>query len=113
MFCDRERIIFKKEDESEWANEKQKDARNEVACNVMNYFNASNVFECGRNNPDLSCERSCMATEDNEYFTEILDTLNGYQDRHGKRLSSKKLREAVGRVMNEEVEKMERDLSGR
>ena len=29
-----------------------------------------------------------MATEDNEYFTEILDTLNRYQDRHGQRLYS-------------------------
>ena len=48
-----------------------------------------------------------MATEVNEYFTDILDTLNEYQDRHGQRLSSKKLREAVRRVMDEEEEDME------
>ena len=53
-----------KEYESEYANEKQKDANNEVACDATNYFNVSNVFECGRNNPDVSCERACMATED-------------------------------------------------
>ena len=38
-------------------------------------FNVSNVYECGRNNPDVSCERAFMTTEDNEYFTDILDTL--------------------------------------
>ena len=36
-----------KNDESECANETQEDAKNEVACNVKNYFNVSNVFECG------------------------------------------------------------------
>ena len=43
-------LCFTKEDKSEYANEKQKDAKNEVACDVTNYFNVSNVFECGRNN---------------------------------------------------------------
>ena len=55
-----------KKDESECANEKQKDAKNEVACDVTNYFSVSNIFEYGRNNPDVSCERAYMATEDNE-----------------------------------------------
>ena len=67
----------------------------------MNYFNISNVFEFGRNNPDVSCDRSCMATEDNEYFSDIIDTLKRCQDRHGQRLPSKKLKEAVLRVMDE------------
>ena len=48
-----------------------------------------------------------MANVDNDYFSDVLDTINKYRDRHGKILSSKKLREAVGRVMNEEVEEME------
>ena len=43
-----------------------------------------------------------MDTEDNEYFSDILDTLNTYQDRHGQIFSSKKLKEAVLRVMDEE-----------
>ena len=67
---------------------------------MTNYFNVYNVFECGRNNPGVSCERACMDNVDNEYFTDILDTLNEYQDRHGQRLSSKKLREAVRRIMD-------------
>ena len=83
----------------------------EWACGVTNYFNVSNVFECGRKNPDVSYERACMATEDNEYFLDILDTLNKYQDRHGQRLSSKNLREAVRRVMDEEEEEMERNIN--
>ena len=48
-----------------------------------------------------------MATEYNEYFTDVLDTLNEYQNRHGLRLSSKKLREAVWLVMDEAEEEME------
>ena len=52
-----------------------------------------------------------MATEDNEYFTDILDTLNKYQDRHGQRLSNKKLKEAVLRVMDEEEEEIERNIN--
>ena len=64
-----------------------------------------------KKNPDLSCERVYMATEYNEYFRDILDTLNKYQDRHGQRLSSKKLKEAVRRVMDEEEEEMERNIN--
>ena len=51
-----------KNDESEFKNKKQKYAKNEVACNVTNYFNVSNVFERGRKNPDVPCERACRAT---------------------------------------------------
>ena len=43
-----------------------------------------------------------MTTEGNEYFTDILGYMNGYQDRHGQILSSKKLKEAVLRVMEQE-----------
>ena len=41
----------------------------------------------------------------------ILDTLNIYQDRHEQRLSSKKLREAVRRVMDQEEEEIERNIN--
>ena len=46
-----------------------------------------------------------MATEDNEYFSDILDTLTEYQDRHGQRLCSKKLKDDLLCVMDEEEEK--------
>ena len=71
---------------------------------MTNYLNVSNVFECGRNNPDVPYERACMANVDNGCFTDVLDTLNEYQDHHVQRLSSKKLREDVCRVMDEEEE---------
>ena len=45
-----------------------------------------------------------MATEGNEYLTDILDHLNEYQDRHVQRLSSKNFKEAVLRFMEEEEE---------
>ena len=77
---------------------------------MTNYFNVSNVFECERNNPDVSCERACMSNVDNAYFTNVLDTLNKYQDSHGQRLSSKKLKEALLRVMDEEEEGIEHNI---
>ena len=43
----------------------QKDERNEVTYDVPN-FNVYNIFECGRNNPDVSYERAHMATSGNE-----------------------------------------------
>ena len=46
-------LCFTKEYESECANEKQKDAKNEVAYDVTNYLNVYNVWECGRDNPDV------------------------------------------------------------
>ena len=52
-----------------------------------------------------------MANVDNEYFSDILDTLTEYQDRHGQRLSSKKLIKAVLRVMDEEEEEIERNIN--
>ena len=78
---------------------------------MTNYLNVCNVFECGRDNPGVQCERVCMANVNDDYLSDVLDTLKKYQDRHGQRLSSKKLREAVGRVMNEEVEETERNIN--
>ena len=64
--ADENELCSAKEDKAECANKKQKDANNVVACDVTNYFNVSNTFERGRNNPDMSCEIVYMATEDNE-----------------------------------------------
>ena len=77
----------------------------------MPYFNVSNVFECGRNNPDVSYERAYMATSGYEYFTDILDHLNKYHDRRSQRLSSKNLKEAVLRVMEQEEEEIEHNIN--
>ena len=74
---------------------------------MPNNFNAFNVFECTRKLLDrlgVSYERAYMATPKEEYFTEMLDHLNEYNDHHGQQLSSKKLRYAVIRVMEEEEE---------
>ena len=62
---DKDELCSMKEDKSECTITKQKDAKNEVTYDVPNYFNAFNVFECGRNildRLDISCERACIAT---------------------------------------------------
>ena len=64
--ADKNELCSTKNDEPECANRKQKDVKNEVTCDVTNHLNVSNVFEFGRNNPDVLSERACMATEDNE-----------------------------------------------
>ena len=45
---DKEELCSTEEDKSECAITKQKDAKNEVTYDVPNYFNAFNVFKCGR-----------------------------------------------------------------
>ena len=52
-----------------------------------------------------------MDTEGNGYFTDIINTLNKYQDHHSQILSSKKLKEAVIRVMEQEKEEIERNIN--
>ena len=47
-----------------------------------------------------------MATEREKYFTEMLEHLNKYNDRHVQILSSKNTKEAVLRVMKEEEEEI-------
>ena len=74
---------------------------------MPNYFNAFNVFECGRkllDRLDVSYERTCMATPKEEYYMDMLDNLNEHNRRHVQRLSSKNLQEAVIRVIKEEEE---------
>ena len=43
----------------------KKNAGNEVTYDMPN-FNVSNIFECRRNNPDVSYERAYMSTSDDE-----------------------------------------------
>ena len=52
-----------------------------------------------------------MATSDNEYFTDILDIINRYQDRQGQIFSRKNLKEAVLRVMEQEEEEIKRSIN--
>ena len=78
---------------------------------MTNYRNFSNVWECGRDNPDVQCERACMANVDNEYIMDVLDTLKEYKDSHGQRFSSKKLKEVLLRVMEEEEEEIEHNIN--
>ena len=52
-----------------------------------------------------------MATEGNEYSRDFFDNLNGYQDLHGQRLSSKNLKEVVLRVMEQQEEEIKRNIN--
>ena len=67
--ADVENICPTEEYKSEWIITKQQDAGNQVIYDVPYGFNVSNVFGCGRNNPDVSYEQAYMATERDEYST--------------------------------------------
>ena len=101
--CDNE------EDKSDYTITEQTDKGNEVTYDVPN-FNVSNIFKCRRNNPDVSYERAYMATSGNEYFTEIHDHLNKYNDRQGQIFSRKKFKEAVFRIMEQQEEEIEYNI---
>ena len=98
------------EDTSKFTIKEQKDAGGEVTYDVPN-FDISNVFECVRNNTDVSYERVYMDISGNEYFTGVFDHLKEYHDRHGQILSSKKLEKDVLRIMEEEEEEIERNIN--
>ena len=52
-----------------------------------------------------------MATSGYEYSTGSFDHLNEYHDRHSQRLSSKNLKEAVLRDMEQEEEEIKRNIN--
>ena len=52
-----------------------------------------------------------VATPGNEYFMDIIDTLNKYQDFYSQRFSSKKHKEAVLHVMEQAEEEIERNIN--
>ena len=78
-----EELCSTEEEKSEYTITEKKDARNEVTYDVPN-IKVSNIFECGRNNSDMSYKIAYMATSGNEYSIDILDHLIDYHDRHGQ-----------------------------
>ena len=69
--------------------ERKKDTNNEVEYEefsvtdeVPRYFN---IFECGRNilnKLDVTYEQACLATQEDEYYTDMLETIIDHKDRH-------------------------------
>ena len=67
--------------------------------NEPNYFN---TFKCGKdilNRLNTTCERACMATSRDRYYTEIFKTLTDYNDRNNTELSNAKILEAIRKVI--------------
>ena len=50
---------------------------------------------------DVTYERACMATPKDKYYEKMLETLVDDNNRNGAPLSNEKLRQAVGKVMEE------------
>ena len=69
--------------------------------NKPSYFN---LFEYGKNllnGIDDTYERACMATPRDRYYTEMFNTLTGYNDLKNIPLSNVKIREEILKVIEE------------
>ena len=99
------------EDESECVHKninKQKNEKNEakyeeysVTDEVPSYFN---IFKGGRNilnRLDLTYERSWMTTQEEEYYRDLLETMNEHNDRTNTPLSKEKLRQQINTILAE------------
>ena len=69
------------------------------------------IFPSKSPTEDVTYERVYMATSGNKYFTDILEHLNEYHDNNSQRLSSKNIKEAVLRVMEEEEEEIKCNIN--
>ena len=72
-----------------------------VTKEVKSYFN---IFKCGRNpleQLDLTYQRAFMATQQDEYYKEMLKILIKVNTHEGEPLSNEKLRQAVIDVREE------------
>ena len=104
-FTDEGELCSTEEEKSECAIRKQKDAKNEVTCDVPNYFNTFYIFKCGGkifDRLDVSYEIVSMASPREEEFTEMLNFLLEHNHRRGTPLSSKYLQKSFSRVLVEE-----------
>ena len=103
-----------KEDEPERIHKninKQKDANNEakyeeysVTDEVPIYFN---IFKCGRNilnRLDVKYDRVCMATQEDEYLADLLETTVEHNDFHKTPFSEEKIRKVVNTIVAETEE---------
>ena len=54
---------------------------------ILTYTNVVEIFE----KPDMAYERACMATTKNKYYTKMLETLVGYNDRKNVPLSNENI----------------------
>ena len=83
---------------------KQKNAKNEVTYDVLNYFNAFNIFEWGRNilnRLDMTYEWSCMVTQKKEYYTDLLENMNKRNYFSNTPLSKNKLWQSINMIVAE------------
>ena len=70
--------------------------------NKPSYFN---LFKCGKNllnRLEVMCERACIATSRDRYYTEIYKTLTDNNYCNNTPLSNEKIREAIRKVTEEE-----------
>ena len=78
---------------------------------VTSYFN---IFECGRNlldKRDVTYQRAFIATPKDKYYNVLLDTLVKDNNLRGGSLYNDKIRQSVGKVIEEMEAEFERNYN--
>ena len=114
-YCaDVDKLCSTEKDISECTITEQKDAEYEessVTKEVLSYFN---IFGCGRNlldRLDVTYERACMSTPKNKYYTKLLKTLVGDNNRNGAPFSNENLQQEVSKLMEGTDAEHERNVN--
>ena len=71
---------------------------------MLSYFN---IFEYGKNllnRFDVTYERACVATQEDEYYTNMLETIFEHNDLHNVPFYNEKLWQSVSTIMEETEE---------
>ena len=108
---------YTNEDESECVHKninKQKDTNNEaeyeessLTDEVMSYFNLSNCGKFSLERLDVTYEQACMATQEDEYLADLLETIIEHNDHHKVPLSNEKLLQLVSVIVAETEEEQQ------
>ena len=78
---------------------------------MTSYFN---IFECGRNlleKLDVKYQQAFMATPKDKYYNALLDTLVKDNNLRGEPFSNDKIRQAVGKLIEETEAEFERNYN--
>ena len=91
-------------DESEYTITEKKDEEYKEYAVTKEVPSYSNIFECGRNilyRLEVTYEQACMATPKYKYYNMLLNTLDDDNNCKCETFTNEKLRQAVGKVMEE------------
>ena len=93
--------VHKNVNKEKYANNEAEYEEPSVTHEVPRYFN---IFECGKNilnRLDVTCEQACMSIQEEEYYTDIWETMIENNGCTKTLLSKEKLLQAINTIVAE------------